>query len=353
LKDFIIPVFKPSLPKFHELSKYLGIIDKNRIYTNNGPILQRYELALADFLKVDPNRIVLTANATIALEACVQISKPLEWIVPDFTFSATASAVLRAGKKLRIADVDIKDWSLDCNSKAFGDINKNTVGILPVAPFGAPIEFEKWSDFKNVVIDGAASLGNLAPNFNVMQQGWFVVYSLHATKIFPAAEGGLIVTQNEDATNLLKKWINFGFNEDRISDVLGSNGKMSEYHAAIGLTSLEKNVEETKDWLKSLSFIQDVNKYTSLITKMSGVRPYWIVQFPNAQAKLECTNALSANGIQSRSWWKSPLSEMPAFRNIPLVGKSQVSSHLSRTTLGLPMFRGITTEQLQHITDII
>ena len=139
----------------------------------------------------------------------------------------------------------------------------------------------------------------------------------------------------------------------RISDVLGSNGKMSEYHAAVGLASLKKNVEETRDWLNSLNFIKNVNKHTSLVTQMSGVRPYWIVQFPNAQSKLECSTSLSANGIQSRSWWKSPLSEMPAFKNIPLISSSQVSKHLSRTTLGLPMFRGITTEQLQRITDII
>ena len=351
--DTLIPVTKPMLPKFSELSKYLELIDKNRIYTNRGPILQKYELELAEFLKVEPERIILTSNATVALEACVQISSAMEWIIPDFTFSATGSAVLRSGKKLTIADVDINNWSLDCSSESFSKIDKNTIGILPVAPFGSPIEFEKWSDFSNVVIDAAASLGNCVPDFNNMKEGWFVVYSLHATKVFPSAEGGLIVAHNVDSANALRRWINFGFNKERISGLIGSNGKMSEYHAAVGLVSLENRVKEIDDWSKSLNFIKGIQKYESVITLMSGIRPYWIVQFPNSKTKLECSKVLSAHGIQSRSWWMSPLSEMPAFKNVPLLNNSRVSNLLSETTLGLPMFRDITIKQLQHIGGLL
>jgi dTDP-4-amino-4,6-dideoxygalactose transaminase len=344
-----IPVAKPKLPRLHEITRYLEFIDHNRIYSNRGPLLRKYEVALANFLRVDPDRVVLTANATIALEACVQISSPMEWVVPDFTFSATGSAVLRAGKRLYLADVDIKDWSLDCNTKSVKSVDKNTTGILPVMPFGSAIEFAKWADFKHVVIDAAASIGTENPNFDEMPRDWFVVYSLHATKIFPTAEGGLVIAQNAQSANKLRKWINFGFSEERISESMGSNGKMSEYHAAIGLVSIENNAAETSDWSTSLEYVKKLNKFSSIISQMNGIRPYWIVEFPNTKTKLDCQKELSSHGIASRSWWRLPLSEMGAFRGVPLLGKTHVSKQLSETTLGLPMFRDIKIEELSNI----
>jgi hypothetical protein len=104
-------------------------------------------------LGVDPRNVVAVTNATLGITLAVQIHSPRVWKVPDFTFGATALAVLNAGKKLQLVDVDEQSWALPTPSEE----ENSEVGHLVVMPFGNNSSFGKWQSIPNVIFDAAAS----------------------------------------------------------------------------------------------------------------------------------------------------------------------------------------------------
>jgi hypothetical protein len=151
-----IPLLRPRLPDLRSISSYIERIDQAQIYSNHGPLVRELEFKYANNLGVDPRNVVAVTNATLGITLAVQNHSPDHWRVPDFTFSATALAVLNTGKKLELVDVDEQSWGLPL---PVGRENLN-VGHLVVMPFGNNASFERWKNIPNVVFDAAASLGD-------------------------------------------------------------------------------------------------------------------------------------------------------------------------------------------------
>jgi len=225
---------KPQLPTYDVLKPFLERIDESNIYSNFGPLSWELRTAYAEYFKVAPELIIPIANATLAIQGCLEILEQKNWLIPDYTFAATAHAAVSAGKSISVLDVNLDDFQI--NVPDF--LNSIEYGILPVMPFGATINFQNWFGFDGVVIDAAASLGSPPPNFSEMPSNSMVVYSLHATKVLGAGEGALVICQNLELANQLRSWSNFGFDATRSATMLGTNAKMSEYSCAVGLASI-------------------------------------------------------------------------------------------------------------------
>jgi dTDP-4-amino-4,6-dideoxygalactose transaminase len=232
-----IPVMKPRLANFEEIAPLLRSMDQSRIYSNRGPLVRELEEEYSRYFNVNKELVVALANATQAIQGLLSISKNRDWVVPDYTFSATGLAVLTANRRLHICDVNLIDWKIDTN--LISEKQKG-FGILPVMPFGSGIDFEPYKNFKDVIIDAAASLGAPPPIFSEMRSSWAVVYSLHATKVLGAGEGAIVVCGNHLQADSLRAWSNFGFSSGRASEIQGTNAKMSEMNAVYGLASIKK-----------------------------------------------------------------------------------------------------------------
>ena len=100
----IIPVMKPSLPGIDKLMPIFENIEKSGIYSNYGPVLESLKTKYAEYLAVDREKIVPLANATLAIQGALEILGQKNWILPDYTFAATAHAALTAKKNVLIAD---------------------------------------------------------------------------------------------------------------------------------------------------------------------------------------------------------------------------------------------------------
>jgi dTDP-4-amino-4,6-dideoxygalactose transaminase len=351
-----IPVAKPKLSTIKEVKPWLEMIDRNRIYSNNGPISKIYIDELSKYFNVNPERIVLLTNATLALQGAISVLKPDDWLVPDYTFAATAHAVIQSGKKLHTVDVNESSWEIDYI--LISKLSKNKkFGILPVAPFGSKINFAPLEKFSNVVIDAAASIGAPLEDFSKLQKNWCVVYSLHATKIFPCGEGAVVICGSPQFAQKLMQWANFGFGdrEIRIAQVPGVNAKMSEISAAYGLTSILNRNNEINEWRHALTEVaknQNAQLFNSHINSNVSVKPYWIAKFQSKKIRNRVIMALNSQGIQSRVWWSAPLSSMPAFWHSSKT-KNSVSKYLSETTLGLPMYRDLKDSEISLIARTI
>lgn len=350
--DFV-PVMRPKLATLKQLTPYLKRIDQNHIYSNYGPLVRELENAYASYLKVDPTLVVAVANATLAIQGLVANSKVDDWLVPNYTFTASGLAVLNASKNLHLCDVRLSDWKIDLDLVRG---RHQHFGLIPVMPFGMPIDFKSYFEYKTVLIDAAASLGQLPPDFMLMKKDWAVVYSLHATKVLGAGEGGLAVCGNLEMAENLRTWINFGFANSRNSDIQGTNGKMSEIHASYGLFSLTNIDIEMNDWIEAQEFVESFSKqnnWISQINQSASFQPYWIAQFESRLQKRNIIAALSNAKIQSREWWPTPLHIQKAFIDSARIDERENTEQLCSTHLGLPMFRGISLSTIKRIINTI
>ena len=335
---------RPQLPTAEQVRPWLEAMDASHTFSNFGPLVRELENRHAQRLHVDPEQVVSIANATLGLMGAVALSDASTWVVPAFTFPASAHAVLAAKKNLEFRDIDPDTWLLEPKSVAVNS------GVMPVMPFGASIDLTLWSTYEHVVIDAAASLGADKIDLSDLPRGWVVVFSLHATKVLPAGEGGLAVFGDISSARNFRAWTNFGFAGTRLSRMPSINAKMSEITAAYGLASLATWDTEMRDWQIAHEQAQSINTEFGLRSPVgltNGVHPYWIVQTESRVKRDHLEEQLHSAHIETRRWWPVPLPEMPAFH--PWQTETPHARHAANTSVGLPMYRGLQTADFNSI----
>jgi dTDP-4-amino-4,6-dideoxygalactose transaminase len=245
LQKFLIS----DLPKAEDLLPQIRRIDQNRWYTNFGPLTTEFEQRMtALFSAADPypghGAIHLTTMVTgyHALEVGLRIlgiPKGGKVLMPAVTFPACPLSVQLAGGEAFLADVDPHNWTLKPETARYVAAKMKLDAVMPVAVYGVPLSVTEWDVFSEetgipVIIDAAAAIESQS----IPKHG-MVAHSLHATKPFGVGEGGLLVTRKEAWVRDARIYSNFG-TLDRIATCTGSNTKMSEYHAAVGLAQAER-----------------------------------------------------------------------------------------------------------------
>jgi dTDP-4-amino-4,6-dideoxygalactose transaminase len=216
------------------------ILDR-RWLSNNGPYAQELEQRLAEFVGV--KHCIAMCNATIALEVVIRaLGLKDEVIVPSFTFIATAHALQWQRVTPVFCDVDPRTHNLNPR-QVVKALTKRTTGIIGVHLWGRPCEIEALSDIAQarglkLIFDAAHAFGCSYNHTMVGSFGNAEIFSFHATKFFNTFEGGAVATNDDDLANKIRLMMNFGFADyDKVVD-LGTNGKMTEVSAAMGLENL-------------------------------------------------------------------------------------------------------------------
>jgi len=361
-----IPVYRSKLPVTERILPYLLEIEKSQTYSNFGPLVRELEGRLARFLGFDPDCLVLVANATLAIEGAIATahSEHKDWVVPSWTFAASAQALLRANVNFQFGDID-SSWRLD-----FERENVYPPNILDVAPFGDCILPERYKGIPSkVVIDAAVSLPISRDVAEGLDENLGLVFSLHATKLISTAEGGLFCSSDRKWVNRVRAWSNFGFEKapagapipsvgsGREAKTIGTNAKMSEYAAAVGLASLndwERNQDrmlEISVWARELSKELGLEVQPSL--KNNRLSPYWIV-WDNSKEKIDClSESLNLQGIETRKWWGRGCHRMNAFKGIEKLGELKETEKLADRYIGLPFFADLTSGEMRRIEETI
>jgi dTDP-4-amino-4,6-dideoxygalactose transaminase len=355
----MIPILKTSLPSAQEICEFLEQIDRNQIYSNFGPLYCRFVEEIGSLYGVSGDNVVACSSGTSGLQlALLEIAErsskkahEITVAVPNWTFQATAQAVLSLGMKLMLFDVDdegVIDKSCLEKSADIIDI------IIVVAPFGMPIDYRQWEKYaekmrKELIFDAAASI------FTLKATTCSSVISTHATKGISTGEGGLVVVKDDQKAKRIKAIGSFGFQGYRRSDMIGMNAKISEYGCAVGLAMLKKR-KQVEDRLMSLATEYDDAFNDPCVEVAKFSKPPFARSTYSVRLKMESVDNVipwfSSRGIEVRSWWGTPLSDQPLGRFCDYVSvdnKMTKSLELSNTVVGIPFGTHITKEDAKHI----
>lgn len=223
------------------LDRIDGILDR-RWFTNNGPVVQEFEQRVADL--VGTRHCIAICNATVALEIAIRaVGLSGEVIVPSFTFIATAHALQWQQITPVFCDIDPETHCLDPN-RVEELITPRTTGIIGVHLWGHACDVEKLTDIAErhrlqLMFDAAHAFASSYRGKMIGNFGRAEIFSFHATKFFNTFEGGAIVTNDDDLARKIRLMNNFGFQGYDDVVYIGTNGKMSEVCAAMGLTGLD------------------------------------------------------------------------------------------------------------------
>jgi dTDP-4-amino-4,6-dideoxygalactose transaminase len=242
LYDVPLHVGRPNIGDRARFFERLNEVLDARWLTNNGRFVREFEDRLADYLQV--GHCVAVCNATIGLEIAARaLGLQGEVIVPSFTFVATAHALQWLGLTPVFCDIDAATHNID-PACAASLVTERTSAIVGVHVWGRPCDVEALqrvaSDHHlNLVFDAAHALGCTHRGTPIGNFGDAEVFSFHATKVMNAFEGGAICTNDAGLANQLRLMRNFGFTGYDSVEVGGTNAKMTEVSAAMGITSLE------------------------------------------------------------------------------------------------------------------
>ncbi len=345
---------KPYIPSIERYERYLKVSMDAGWITNNGPLVVELEDRLKDYLNVP--HVSLVCNGTIALMIAIKAAGiEKNALTTPFTFIATSSAMKWMGINPVFADISLDTFNMDIDSLGKDDLLM-VDGVVLVHIYGNPcvskkssMLFEKYGS--KVVYDASHAFGVNSGDDSVMRYG-LSACSLHATKLFHCAEGGMIVSQDRHQKESIDRIRNFGYStsNDDIVD-LGINGKMSEYHAAVGLamldefeTLLEKRKELKAHYYRKMKNMVRLQKRKDEFEDNGAYMP---IILPSEKVRNSLYDYLRDQGIQSRKYFYPSLDSLD---NIFMSNSYCANSRdVVNSILCLPLHHSLTKEEINTV----
>ena len=351
----MINVTKTYLPPFEEYTAILKRAWDKAWITNNGELVQELEQELKLYLGV--NNLLFTSNGTIVLQMALKaLNITKEVITTPFSYVATTNAILWEGCQPVFVDIDPNTFCIDAN-KIEAAITQNTQAILATHVYGIPCDIEKIQAIADkynlkVIYDAAHSFGCEYKGKSLLSYGDISTCSFHATKIFHTVEGGCIIANNEETARQLYLFRQFGHIYDEYFS-MGINGKNSEFHAAMGLCVLPQ-VENIIDQRKRIVAQYDKGllpfiSRPQISDHLKYNYAYYPVLFESEECLLDAIEKLKQNEISGRRYF------FPSLNTLPFVNyqSCEVSEDISKRVLCLPLYNGLSSEDVQKIIKCI
>jgi dTDP-4-amino-4,6-dideoxygalactose transaminase len=348
------------------LARFNDMLDRHWL-SNDGPFAQELEQRIAKLLGV--KHCIAMCNATVALEIVIRaLDLQGEVIVPSFTFVATAHALQWLGVTPVFCDVDPATHNLDA-AKMESMITPRTIGIMGVHVWGRPCAIDDLAEIARrhelkLVFDAAHAFGCSYKGRMIGNFGNAEVFSFHATKFFNTFEGGAVTTNDDQLAVRLRQMKNFGFaGYDKVV-YAGTNGKMSEVSAAMGLTGLEsldefirvnrRNYEAYRNELKNVPGVQLIaydeqerNNYQYVVVEVDETL--------NGISRDALVRVLHAENILARRYFYPGCHQMEPYRShfpharllLPETEK------LTRKVMSLPSGTSVSVDDINMICEII
>jgi perosamine synthetase len=363
----MIPVFTPNLDAGAKVN--VDVCMEKGWISSQGDFVRQFEEEWAAYCGVKHG--IAVNSGTSALEiamAALELDEGSEVILPSYTIISCASAILNAGCRIKLVDVDPDTWCLDVAQTADA-IGPKTRAIMPVHMFGHPVDMPAVMDLADshglaVIEDAAEAHGAMAGRKVVGGIGDIGCFSFYANKIITTGEGGMAVTNNDSLAERLRSYRDLCFNEERrfLHYRMGHSYRMTNLQAAVGVSQIDRVPEIivrkralADQYKERLSDIDSLN----LPTEKGDVQNvYWMfgvvlaADHPLDATKL--AHRLKDKGIETRPFFLG-MHQQPVLKNLGLFDEDSypVTEHLARNGLYLPSSINLGTDQLDTVCEAL
>ncbi|MBM6619091.1 DegT/DnrJ/EryC1/StrS family aminotransferase [Bacillus suaedaesalsae] len=358
--DSLINVTQPKLPDFNEFTKHLKDIWDRKWLTNDGPKHNQFKDELKNYLSA--NNVELFTNGHLALEIAIKaLELKGEIITTPFTFASTTHAIVNCGLTPIFCDVDSTTYNIDVN-QIEKHITDQTSAILAVHVFGTPCDVEGIQEIADkynlkVIYDAAHAFGVEIDGKPIGNFGDISMFSLHATKVFNSIEGGLLTFNDETLTSKLKALKNFGLTTPDSVDYVGTNAKMNEFQASMGLCNLS-NIEEDIGYRKYVSKLyteglKNLSNIT-LLFRQENIRhnySYYPVLLKDVKMRDELHENLKKYNIITRKYFYPLVNDFNCYNFDSSL--TPVAKNISERVLCLPIYSDLDPEVVKAICNTI
>lgn len=360
-----IYVTQPFLPPLADVLPALEDIWSRKVLTNAGHYHEEFERALAAYLGVE--HLSLVTNGTVALSLALEaLHVKGEVITTPFSFVATSHALTLRGVKPVF--VDLAYGSVNIDPAAIEPaVTADTSAVLPVHCYAVPCDvaaIKQVADNNNlhVLYDAAHAFG-VRDAHGVLGWGDMSTLSFHATKAFNTFEGGAIISSTAERKQAIDRLRNFGFRNEVSVDALGTNGKMNEFCAALGLIQL-RHFEEVRARRGEVDAryrerLADVPGVTCL--RYDGIEAPNYSYFPvfigpeHPRTRDEVYDALREAGIYARRYFYPLISQFPMYRHLPSARPKNLpnATRMAQEVLCLPIYPDLAADDQDRVIDIV
>ncbi len=363
MSDKAIQVVRSSMPPYEEFCEEIKDLWDSRQLTHQGPKYHLLEDRLREYLGVDD--IMLFANGHLALEIAIEaLGLTGEVITTPYTFASTTQAIVRNRLTPVFCDIKPDDYTID-PAKIEALITDKTSAIIPVHVYGNvcdvyAIEAIAKKHGLKVIYDAAHVFGVRINGTPIGQFGDMSMFSFHATKVYHTVEGGGIAFHDPSMRDVMAQIRQFGMQGQIAVPRVGSNAKMTEMHAAMGLCNLRHIDEEiakrgkvVKYYRERLSGIDGIK----ICTPREGVTEnfaYFPVIFDGYKyTRDEVADRLSAENIFARKYFYPITSNFEAFQGLFPVQETPIASYVADRVLTIPLYADLAIEDAARVCDII
>lgn len=363
-----LPLIRPNPPKLSALQAELQALEASRIFTNNGPHVRQFEAALIERLFANEGACLTVSNATSGLMIAIrQAMGPGRRdgryaLMPSFTFAATAHAAIWAGLTPLLCDIDPASWvaSAPQEEALLARYGSKIAVLVPYATFGRSLDLDRYHWLSKryevpVVVDAASSLGTIDRGYRNFGTGsdLVFVYSMHATKTFATAEGGVIYSADKDKIEQLRAMTNYGFEQGRSATMPGMNAKLNEIGAILGLAKLAE-IDRVANHRAALAAryrnrlpdyeVQDGSDYRQAMQFMSVLLPPALAAY-----RAEMIEQLAQSGVGAGTYFSPHLAEQPYFQAESEYGPLPVCDDIGGRILTLPITELMSTADVDRV----
>jgi dTDP-4-amino-4,6-dideoxygalactose transaminase len=368
IKPFEKPIYvtRPFLPPLEEFYSGLNEIWENRWLTNNGPILQRFTRELSNFFETD--NLCLFNNGTLALQIALQgMGISGEVITTPYTFVATTHALF--WNKIRPVFVDIEpDYYTIDPEKVEAAITPWTTAILAVHVYGHPCKLNVLADIARrhnlrLIYDAAHAFGVKVGSKPIAHFGDLSMFSFHSTKLFHSIEGGMLIFQEAGLKAMFDYLKNFGF-ENEIEVVMpGTNAKMNEMQALMGIQVLQyleeiiyKRAKITDVYRQRLAEIPGIRLAPAVSSDVQynyAYMPIEVDELEFGMSRDALYEKLKEWNIHTRRYFYPLICDFPCYRSISVNGSLPVAHRVADRILTLPIYDSLELSDVEAICEVI
>ncbi len=359
-----VPFLRPEMPEIEVIVEDLAAIYRSHQFSNGGAFEEKLAGALATYLGV--RFCVPVANATlglmVAVNAVLRCGRANKFLVPSFTFAASALAAEWRGLEPVFCDIDPQTWQATVDADTLYARRDEFALIVLCNTFGAPADIAFWKSLAArcdipMIMDSAAGLGaSYADGTGFGQAGHLEVFSMHATKAFGIGEGGVVVTDDPEMYRHLRALKDFGLDGDRNCAALGINAKLSEFHAAIACRVLEHYPGILSKRRAIAAHYRERLEPHGFVFQRHGelsAYPFVSARVPAGASRLHLRQQAECHGIEIRQYFSPPLHHQPRYRACESLGDLAVTNGVANAILSLPISNSMSAATVDRICDCL